>query len=208
YEALNFSVFEDAKLDLESLCEIISSNGKLNDFAEPLNMSKEEALNYLTGLVSFIIEQEKTYLLNDYNLVINQNNRFTTIDGLKLDRTGHKGMNDGFNNKLKTIYYELSQEGCRWFLLHPKFEVIEGLIKNDNTYDFKELSKDTDEQLRNYEGNFHDEDFLQILKKLFDWYSNCGLSNDTLTNMFPYFSSNKSQIYLNTKTPEELEYAF
>src|SRR5699024_1711895 len=96
YEALNLSVFEDAKLDLESLCEIISSNGKLNDFAEPLNMSKEEALNYLTGLVSFIIEQEKTYLLNDYNLVINQNNRFTTIDGLKLDRTGHKGMNDGF----------------------------------------------------------------------------------------------------------------
>src|SRR5690606_3659017 len=102
----------------------------------------------------------------------------------------------------------LSFDECREFLLHQDFEQTENLIDENNIYEFKKLAKDTDEELRNYEGNFQDENFLCVLKNLFNWYTKCGLSEETLKTIFPYFSLNKSQLYLNTKTPEELEYAF
>lgn len=133
---------------------------------------------------------------------------FAPIKGLKYDRVDHKGLKDGYDEKLKNIYHSLSETECRDFLLHKNFEVIAKLLDKDDKYDFKELAKDTDEELRNYEGNFQDENFLLILKDLFSWYTTCGLSDETLANLFPFFSSNKSQLYLNTKTPEELEFAF
>ncbi|MCB0749220.1 MAG: DUF3883 domain-containing protein, partial [Ignavibacteriae bacterium] len=75
-------------------------------------------------------------------------------------------------------------------------------------YELSELCTKIDDELRNFDGNFNDDEFLLILKDLFHWHTNCGLSEESLIKLFPYFSQNKSQLYLNTKTPEELEYAF
>jgi hypothetical protein len=127
---------------------------------------------------------------------------------MQLDLITHKGLKEGYDEKLKDIYQSLSNTDCRDVLLHRNFEQIDELIDKDETFEFKELAKDTDEELRNFEGNLHDENFLLILKDLFNWYTTCGLSVETLMNLFPYFSINKSQLYLNTKTPQELEYAF
>jgi len=208
YEVLDFEIFESEKLDIENLCETISQKGDLTEFAKANNLTKDKTVKYFIKLVEFIIEQKEEELLGKYNLLLNQTNVFTKIKGLKLDRVEHKGLKDGYAEKLKDIYYSLSNNECRKTLLHKEFESINGLINKDDKYDFKELAKDTDEELRNYEGNFHDEIFLLILKDLFNWYTTCGLANDTLINLFPYFSLNKSQLYLNTKTPQELEHAF
>ena len=208
YDVLDFEIFESEKLDIEKLCETISPKGNLSEFAEANNMTEDETVKYFIDLVEFLIEQEDEELLGKYNLLLNQSNVFTKIKGLKLDRIDHKGLKDGYDEKLKDIYYSLSNTECRDTLLHKEFESIDNLIDEDDKYDFKELAKDTDEELRNFEGNFHDENFLLILKDLFNWYTTCGLSDETLMNLFPYFSINKSQLYLNTKTPQELEYAF
>jgi hypothetical protein len=208
YEVLDFEIFEGEKLDIEKLCETISPKGNLTEFAEANNLTEDETVKYFIELIEFVIEQEEEELLGKYNLLLNQSNVFTKIKGLKLDRVEHKGLKEGYEEKLKNIYYSLSNNECRETLLHKEFESINDLIEKDDKYDFKELAKETDEELRNFEGNFHDENFLLILKDLFNWYTTCGLSDETLMNLFPYFSLNKSQLYLNTKTPQELEYAF
>ncbi len=208
YEILDFEIFEDEKLDIQKLCETISPKGGLTEFAEANNLTEDETVKYFIDLVEFVIEQEEEELLGKYNLLLNQSNEFSKIKGLKFDRVEHKGLKEGYDEKLKDIYYSLSDNECRETLLHKEFESINDLIEKDEKYEFKELAKDTDEELRNFEGNFHDENFLLILKDLFNWYTTCGLSDETLINLFPYFSLNKSQLYLNTKTPQELEYAF
>lgn len=208
YETLDFEIFESEKLNIEKLCETISPKGNLMEFAEANNLTENETVKYFIDLVEFVIEQEEEEFLGKYNLLLNQSNVFTKIKGLKLDRVEHKGLKEGYDERLKDIYHSLSDNECRVTLLHKEFEIINNLIEKDDKYDFKELAKDTDEELRNFEGNFHDENFLIILKDLFNWYTTCGLSDEILTNLFPYFSLNKSQLYLNTKTPQELEYAF
>jgi len=208
YDVLDFEIFESEKFGVEKLCEIISPKGNLSEFAEENNLTEDETVKYFTDLVEFLIELEEVEILGKYNLLLNQSNTFKKIKGLKLDGVEHKGLIDGYDEKLKDIYYSLSNTECRDILLHKEFERINHIIDKDDKYDFKELAKDTDEELRNFEGNFHDETFLLILKDLFYWYTTCGLSDETLMNLFPYFSINKSQLYLNTKTPQELEYAF
>lgn len=208
YKTIDFEIFDNEKLDLEKLCSLVTLSDTLSEFAEENELSEDEVINYFIDLVKFIITQEKEELLNDYNLILNQSNSFTQIKGLKIDKVTHKGLLNGYNEKLKDIYYSLSQTDCRDKLLHKAYEKIPDIIDKDDKFDFKELTKDTDEELRNYEGDIQDESFLPILKDIFHWYTNCGLSDETLINLFPYFSLNKSQLYLKTKTPEELIYAF
>lgn len=209
FEILDFEIFSGEKLDLEELVKKITEDvDTLDEFCSIYSMNESEAIEYLVDLVSFIISLEEEQLFDKYKLILNQSNQFCFVKGMKLDLIEYKGLNIGYDEKIKDIYYSLSNTDCREGLLHKDFEQIEGLIDEDETYEFKELAKDTDEELRNYGGNFQDEDFLFILKDLFNWYTTCGLSEETLSNIFPFFSLNKSQLYLNTKTPEELEYSF
>jgi len=209
FEILDFEIFSGEKLDIEELtkkiCEDVDS---LEKFCSEYSMDETESIEFIIEFVKFILEQDREELLDDYKLIPNQSLQLCFLKGMQLDLITHKGLKEGYDEKLKDIYYSLSNTDCRDTLLHKEFENIDNLIDEDDNYDFKELAKDTDEELRNFEGNFHDENFLLILKDLFNWYTTCGLSDDTLINLFPYFSINKSQLYLNTKTPQELEYAF
>jgi len=200
YEILDFEIFQSKKLDIEKLCEIVSNPAK--------NKIKNNTVDFYVDLVTFIISQDEKLLLNKYQILVNQANNLTTTKGLKADYIWHENLKDEYDEKLKNIHFSLTKKDCRKFLLHKDFEKINGILEKEDRYDLKELAKDTDEKLRNFEGNFYDENFLLILKDLFTWYTTCGLSEETLINLFPYFSLNKSQLYLNTKTPQELEYAF
>lgn len=209
YETIDFEIFESEKLDLKKLCELVTlKNGTLNDYTKTFNLKKNDVIEFFINLVEFIISQESESLLNEYNLLLNQTNQFVKLKVLKLDFIYHKNLADDYDEKLKNIYLAISNTDCRDNLLHKEFEKIDNLIEKDDKIDFEELAKNTDEKLRNYDGNFQDEDFLLILKDIFHWYTTCGLSEDTLFKLFPYFSSNKSQLYLNTKTHQELEFAF
>lgn len=209
FEILDFEIFTEEKLDLEELTKKITQDvNSLGKFCSEYSMNEADAIKYLIEYIKFILEQKEDELLDDYKLILNQQNELCFLKGIKLDRIYHKGLKDGYDEKLKDIYNSLSDKDCRAVMLHKDFEQIDGLIAEKDTFEFRELAKESDEELRNYKGNFQDEDFLLILKDLFSWYTTCGLSEDTLMNLFPFFSLNKSQLYLNTKTPEELEYAF
>jgi hypothetical protein len=208
YQALDFEIFSSEKLDIEQLCSRVSFEGSLSGFADKTKMKEDEALNYLVDLIEFLIGQNKREMLEKYSLLLNQSKDFCVVKTLHYDFIKHKGLKQGYGEKLKDIYYSLSRVDCRKKLLHKAFEKIHSLIDEDDICEFKELARDTDDELKDYEGNFHDEDFLLILKDLFNWYTKCGLPEGILIDLFPYFSSNKSQLYLNTKTPQELEYAF
>lgn len=211
FEILDFEIFTEEKLDIETLTDRIYNYGdvdSLEKFCSEYSMDEIEAIDFIVEFVTFIINQKEEQLFKEHKIILNQKNIFCLLKDLRLDLIKYKGLNEGFNEKLKDIYFWLSNTECREELLHKEFEQINNLINKNNSYTFKELAKETDEELSNYNGNYQDEDFLLILKDLFKWYTNCGLSNDTLMKFFPYFETNKSQLYLNTKTPQELEYAF
>jgi hypothetical protein len=209
FEILDFEIFTGEKLDLETLTNRIFENIEtLEQFCSEYYMDDTKAIDFLIEFLKFILSQDKKQLLNDYKLILNQSLQFCFLKGIRLDQIYHKGLKDGCDEKLKDIYHTLSKTDCRAVLMHKEFEQIEVLIDKDNSYQFKELAKNTDEALRIFDGNFHYEHFLKTLKDLFNWYTTCGLSDEILVNLFPYFSLNKSQLYLNTKTPQELEFAF
>ena len=202
-------MFSNEKFGLEELLKKISDdNSNVENFNENYSMSETESIDYLKSLVEFVLQQEEENLLNEYSVIPNQNDEFVKQKKLSIDSVNHKNLKEGYAEKLKEINRQLTNEDCKDFLLHPAFETIENLIDDEETFNLKELAKQTDDELRNYEGNFQDEDFLKILKDLFHWFTNCGISEDTLNNYLPYFSLNKSQLYLNTKSAKELEYAF
>jgi len=62
--------------------------------------------------------------------------------------------------------------------------------------------------LSNYDSAFTNENFLKVLRNLFSWQSSSAVDPQKIAKLMPYFTANKSQLYLNTKTPQELEYAF
>lgn len=209
YDKIDFEIFDDEKFDIEKLVEKISDdNNSLTDFQENYDLDEQSATNYLKEVVEFIIENEDESLLNDYSIIPNQNGNLCLQKKLKLDFVFHKSLTDCYEEKLKKIGADLKNEDCRDILLNRDFEKITELIDKEDKYELSELCKSIDDELRNYEGSFNDDDFLFILKDLFHWHTNCGLSEESFSKYFPYFSLNKSQLYLNTKTPEELEYAF
>ncbi|MCB0744762.1 MAG: ATP-binding protein, partial [Ignavibacteriae bacterium] len=209
YDIINFEIFDQEKLDLEQLLANISQqNKKLTDFKTNYNYTNEVSIEYLKNLVIFVISCEEKNELNNYNLIPNQQGDFCFLKKLKTDFIAHKAIDQEYQEKLKLIGAELTKEDCKDFLLHKDFETIQDLMDPDDKYELSELCTKIDDELRNFDGNFNDDEFLLILKDLFHWHTNCGLSEESLIKLFPYFSQNKSQLYLNTKTPEELEYAF
>ena len=209
YNVLDFEMFESERFDIEALVQNVSdSNSNLESFSENYSMSESASIKFLQKLIEFVIEQDEESLLNDYSIIPNQNNDLVLQKKLSIDFIEHKNLKEGYDDKIKEINNQLTNEDCKDFLLHKEFEKIENLIDEDETFDLNELVKQTDDELRNYDGNFQDEDFLLILKDLFHWFTSCGISEETLNKMLPYFSSNKSQLYLNTKSAEELEFAF
>jgi hypothetical protein len=213
YKKIDFEVFETEKLDIEKLCEqLVSKSMKLSEFSKNFGFTETQAIQYLIDLVEFIKSQENEKLFIDYHLILNQKDELVKIKGLKIDNIYHANLKPNYGEKLKNIYNTLSNSDCKTNLLHKDFEEIENLIDEEDRLDFINIAKDTDEKLETYvknnKGNFRDGTFLQLLRDLFEWYTNCGISEDTLIQLFKYFSANRSQLYLNTKTPAELEYAF
>jgi len=209
YNTLDFEMFAEEKFGLKELLKTISGqNSNIESFDKNYSLSEARSVIYLKKLIKYVLQQKKENLLNEYSVIPNQNCKLVKKKKLRIDKVYHKDLKKGYAEKLKEINKQLTNEDCKDFLLHPAFETIKNLIDVEKTFTLEELAKQTDDELRNYEGNFQDEDFLKILKDLFHWFTNCGISEDTLNNYLPYFSSNKSQLYLNTKSAEELEYAF
>lgn len=209
YDKIDFEIFDNEKFDIEKLVEKISEdNNTISDFKENYELEKQSSIGYLKDVVEFIIQNEEESLLNDYSVIPNQSGDLCLQKKLKTDFIFHKALAENYDEKLKSIGADLTNEDCRDSLLIREFEKVQNLMDDDDKYELSELCQSIDDELRNYKGSFNDDDFLLVLKDLFHWHTNCGLSDETLTKYFPYFSLNKSQLYLNTKTPEELEYAF
>lgn len=209
YKKIDFEIFDEEKFDLEKLIEKISEDNKaLTDFQENHELDEEATVQYLIDVIEFVFDIEEENLLNDFAIIPNQNGKLCFQKKLDLDFVSHKSLADNFDEKIKIIGADLTKVDCRETLLKKDFEILSNLIDSDDKYDLSDLCQSIDDELRNFDGSFNDDEFLLILKELFHWHTNCGLSEETLTKLFPYFSLNKSQLYLNTKTPEELEYAF
>ena len=209
YSKIEYDLFDAHKLDIEEISKLISEKyTDIKGVSEKKSITEELTIEHLIELIRFIFDHEYDKLLIDYKIVPNQKGSFCLLKKLKKDSIFHKSLKEGYDEKIKLIGAKLTDEDCKDFLLHKDFENIPKLIDSDEKYELSDLSSAIDTKLRKFDGNLKDNDFRQILKDLFSWYTNCGILEKDLKSLFPYFSSNKSQLYLNTKTPEDLEYAF
>ena len=209
YSKIEYDIFGARKLDIEKISRLISEKyTDIKDISKEKNITEELTIKYLIELIQFIFDHKYDKLLIDRKIVPNQNGSFCLLKKLKKDSIFHESLKEDYYEKIKSIGAKLTDEDCKDFLLHKDFESIPKLIDSDEKYKLSELCTAIDDKLRNFDGSFNDDNFLLILKDLFHWHTNCGISEESLNKLFPYFSSNKSQLYLNTKTPEDLEYAF
>jgi len=110
---------------------------------------------------------------------------------------------------IKTIGAKLTGKDCREFLLlYDEFEEFIVNEEAEKKYELEELASTIDKEIRNNKEIFRDKGNIEILKDLFEWYNNCGLEEETLKKYFEYFSSEKAQIFLSTKSSKDLQYAF
>ena len=209
YSKIEYDIFDDSKLDIEEISRLISEKyTNIKDVSEKKSITEERTIKYLIELIRFIFDNKYDKLLIDYKIVPNQKGSFCLLKKLKTDCIFHESLKEGYDEKIKLIGAKLTGKDCKDFLLHKDFENIPKLIDSDEKYKLSELCTAIDDKLRNFDGSFNDDNFLLILKDLFHWHTNCGISEESLNKLFPYFSSNKSQLFLSTKTPEDLECAF
>jgi hypothetical protein len=209
YNALDFTIFPSEKLDLKNLCELVEPKMKtVAEVSEELKISQESVLDVYKELTRFIISQDAIELLDKHTLIISQSQKFCKLKGLKIDKIKSKGVIKKQIELIKDINFDLSGIDVRDKLIHKNFKSIVDLLDEDETIGFDSFVKETDSLLRDFDGDFKDEDFLLILKDLFSWYGKSEIDEARLSKLMPYFSANKSQLYLNTKTPDELEFAF
>ncbi|MBL7791124.1 MAG: DUF3883 domain-containing protein [Saprospiraceae bacterium] len=218
YDCINFDFFENEKLDYEELVKLATNNNKINSlagFCTEFSLENDKAVEWIKEFIIFLKEKEQLSLLNQYNIVPNQNNYFKPLNKLYNDNIFHDHLNNknkennSYEEKLKDIYSEIAPDkDFRNILLHADFHDISGIIDKDMELSLNDLCTSIDQAFLEYTGDNKDEDYLQNLQQLFNWYSNCGLSEDILKKLFPWFSDNRSQLYMNTQTPEQRDLAF
>lgn len=209
YSAIDFSLFQAEKLDLKKLCHLVDpESATVEDIAEKYQLTNDVVIDVFRNLTELVIQQGEEELLNQYSLIITQSLKFKKLKGLKIDKIKGKVLTKKQAELIKDIYWNLSGSDIRDELINKDFESIKNLLDEDDSIILKDFVSDTDSLLRDFEGSFKDEDFLLTLRDLFSWYSKSGISESLLAKLMPYFTANKSQLYLSTKNADELEYAF
>lgn len=209
YELLDFNLFDKEKLTIEELLDHTSKAIRsLDQFVEEAGKNENEAIAWINRLVAFLIEQDEVSLLNQYPIVASQSGNFAKLGRLKMDEIHHNHLHDSAEERLKDIYLELTGEDYRDNLIHHDIQEKE-TIKDDNDPEtLKSFCQIIDKELREFSGSNQDPEFLSSLKLMFNWYTNCGLGDEMLAECFPWFSTNKPQLYMDTQTPMQREHTF
>jgi hypothetical protein len=195
YNVLNFDLFENQLFNLDKLLDKIAKNNScLSHFDENYDIVKDATIEYLSRLIQYTLESDNKDLLNKYAIVPNQLDTMCLQKDLKYDQVYHKLLSEEFAGKIKSIDAELTKRDCKEFLLNKKFEIIPDLIDQEEKFSLNDVCKSTDEFLIESENRTDDNSFKSSLKNLFYWYDNCGLSDETLGKLLPYFSEKRSQL--------------
>jgi hypothetical protein len=192
-KAINFSMFPDAKLDIEKLLKIFKGNSK--SISSYLN-ENIDVFEWLKRLITLSIETDQKPLLMDYNIIPLQDNSLTSLKG-------DFYWDNEINEKLKNIFKLIKKEDYRKKLIHPKIdevgEQLQLLSKNKTE---KEISEDIDRAFREYSGNKNDPDFLNALKMLFDWTDKF-VDEEELKKYFSWFATQRASLIMDTLASDE-----
>lgn len=207
--SIDFELFDSEKLTIETLLKVVSDEAKsIDDFEETFEKDETKTIEWINDVVSFLLQQENDDLLDNYAIIPSQSGDLTKLSKLKIDRIYHKHQIDDFEDKLKNVYLDISGDDYREKLIHEEIKKKKSIKDEDEKVSFKDFCLIVDKEFREYDGDRQDNEFLSSLKEMFNWYTNCGLGDDTLSEYFPWFSKNKSQLYMDTQTASQREQTF
>lgn len=210
YEHLNFDFFGEEKLDFEKLVQIVSNECEsLEDFCRNFSMDEDDAIEWLKELAGFFAEHDELKLFEKHPLIPDQNGVFKLLQKLYADNIFHDHLNEGYAEKLKDIFAAVKpDDDYRNFLIHQDFSTLNLLPDEEKELTLDDLTTELDNALRDFDREFLEEESLKILQQMFHWFAHCGLSDELLKKLFPWFSTNRSQLYMETQTPEQRDLAF
>jgi hypothetical protein len=211
YNTLDFDLFTNQKMTLEQFLKVIDHHDDLTSIKSITDItlkSREKIIIWMNKLVSFLFKTNEIELLNKYAIIPSQAGTLENLSNLKINNINHKFLNVGFGEKLKDVYSIISGKDIREELIHKDIKDKELLINKDKKVSLKDFSLLVDNEFREYSGDRQDSNFLSSLKAMFDWYTTCGLSKETLADYFPWFSRNKAQLYMDTQTSAQRSHTF
>lgn len=209
YEAIDFDLYSPLKLDYTVIAELINKDSdNLSNLAGGKEIN-EERVNWLVSFIEYLVNKEELDLLNKYKVIPNQNDQLCLLKNLYSDSISHKLLNARLVDRLKQLSEDIGTDGdIRKRLIHEKIQSkLIGKI-DFSELDLYKLCREVDDGIKSYKGNPRDQSFRAILKDMFAWKNESLFSDELIRDYFPYFGKEHSQLYLNTKSAEELTYAF
>lgn len=214
FRNLNYNVFASNVQTLESCLKFYSENIFIEPYEEVekaiLKNKFASLTDWTNSMIELLHEQGRLELLDQYALLPNQAGTFSKRQDLFLDNIYHKKLNEGYEEKLKSIHGLLNREGeIREKLLSNDLDIDEFDLFPNRVFTLKKLASLIDEDLRGYNGGPDDPHFIKIISELFDWTQNCGIkSEETIADLMPWFSQNKANYYLQTQSSKDRSNTF
>jgi hypothetical protein len=194
---------------IDEIAKVVSTDSKSLATLKKKTEKDSKRVKDLKKFIQYLVKQDKVHLLNKFKLVPNQNEDFCLLSKLSTDSISHKLLDLESIENLKKINSEINvRDDIKDGLVHSDFQSI--LFDNieDRDVTFENLCRLVDDGVKEYKGDYRDRKFVTILKSLFKWLNGTNFSDKSIIRYFPYFGTEKSQLYLNTKSSDELEYTF
>lgn len=209
YNAVDYELYGAHKLSADEIAKVLANDSKSLATLKKKEEKDPKRTKVLMKFIQYLVDNDKAHLLDKYKLVPNQNENFRLLSKLNIDGISHKLLDFNLIDDLKLLNNEIDKNNdIKDDLIHDEFQSIVSSLIQDRTVTFENLCRLIDDNIKEYKGNYRDKKFVSILKSLFTWINSTKFSDKLIVRYFPYFGNEKSQLYLNTKSSDELEYTF
>lgn len=186
YVNLDFKVFPQCRYSLKKVLEEVEGLGSIDQLQDRVL----DAKTWLLRLVSLTVNIDDA-LLDKYKVLPNQVGDFQR-------RRDNVYYDDSLDEGLIEIFDVASGSRYRELLLDPLFNELD-VLGQDKKKSEVDLAKEVDDVFSSFSEEARGgERFQRGLRLIFKWFSECGKSESELKDLFKWFSSKKSQLFLET----------
>lgn len=195
FNAIDFNLFPKSKFTMEMLLSEVRDFGNL----DTLSGKVTNHIDWLNQLLAFTLKYDPI-LLDKFSVIPNQLGKF-------LLRKDDINWDEGIDQELFDIHELIRSTDYRSILLHKQFESNVNLLKKENSKSNKTISKTIDDAFSEYDDR-QSPKFLSALRLTFKWFNDSELPQETLKDLFKWFSSHRPQLFLETFDDEKRDQAF
>ncbi len=191
FDNLDFAIFPNCKYELKDLAKEIDELGTIKGLEQRVPDAKKWLKDFIV-----LIQVMDPSLLDRYKIIPNQlGDLLRRKDNLNYDRR--------LDRSLIEVYNVLTGKNYCEILLDPFFDGVPEILNASEIKVEADLAKDVDDAFSSYpEDERLVSSFQEGLQLIFRWFSASGKQKSELNDLFKWFVSKKSQLFLETFNDE------